>query len=82
MNPILSSLIGPLIDKVASFIPNPEERQRARLEMEAQVMAQQTEIVRALVDADRNQTEINKIEAASSSIFVAGWRPFIGWICG
>lgn len=28
------------------------------------------------------QTEINKIEAQHRSIFVAGWRPFIGWICG
>lgn len=28
------------------------------------------------------QAEINKIEAAHRSIFVAGWRPFIGWICG
>ncbi len=28
------------------------------------------------------QIDINKIEAASTSIFVAGWRPFVGWICG
>lgn len=28
------------------------------------------------------QAEINKIEAAHRSVFVAGWRPFIGWICG
>ena len=28
------------------------------------------------------QSEINKIEAQHRSIFVAGWRPFIGWICG
>jgi hypothetical protein len=28
------------------------------------------------------QLEINKVEAASNSTFVAGWRPFIGWICG
>lgn len=28
------------------------------------------------------QTEINKTEAQHRSIFVAGWRPFIGWICG
>lgn len=28
------------------------------------------------------QTDINKVEAASASLFVAGWRPFIGWICG
>ena len=28
------------------------------------------------------QTKINEIEAGHRSIFVAGWRPFIGWICG
>src|SRR5210317_1620345 len=28
------------------------------------------------------QGEVNKIEAQHRSIFVAGWRPFIGWVCG
>ena len=28
------------------------------------------------------QAEINKIEAQHRSVFVAGWRPFIGWVCG
>jgi hypothetical protein len=28
------------------------------------------------------QIELNKIEAGHRSIFVAGWRPFIGWACG
>ena len=28
------------------------------------------------------QSEINKVEAAHKSVFVAGWRPFIGWVCG
>lgn len=28
------------------------------------------------------QSEINKIEAQSSNLFIAGWRPFIGWVCG
>ena len=28
------------------------------------------------------QVEINKVEAGHRSIFVAGWRPFIGWVCG
>lgn len=28
------------------------------------------------------QAEINKVEAQSRSVFVAGWRPFIGWVCG
>lgn len=30
----------------------------------------------------QGQLEINKVEAGSQSLFVAGWRPFIGWICG
>jgi hypothetical protein len=30
----------------------------------------------------QGQMDINKAEAASSSAFVAGWRPFIGWVCG
>jgi hypothetical protein len=28
------------------------------------------------------QMEINKAEAANASVFVSGWRPFIGWVCG
>ncbi len=39
-------------------------------------------------DADRAQAnailqvELNKIEGQHQSVFVAGWRPFLGWICG
>ena len=28
------------------------------------------------------QVELNKLEAQHRSVFVAGWRPFIGWVCG
>ena len=28
------------------------------------------------------QSKINEIEAANTNVFVSGWRPFIGWICG
>jgi hypothetical protein len=47
-------------------------------------MAQAGEL--AQLDADlklaTGQIEINKVEAASQSLFVAGWRPAIGWVCG
>ena len=33
----------------------------------------------ALVQA---QMDVNKVEAAHPSVFVSGWRPAIGWICG
>ena len=32
-------------------------------------------------EALKGQLEINKMEAAHKSLFVAGWRPAIGWIC-
>ena len=28
------------------------------------------------------QTKINAVEAQHRTLFVAGWRPFIGWVCG
>jgi hypothetical protein len=28
------------------------------------------------------QTKINEAEATHRTVFVAGWRPFIGWVCG
>lgn len=36
----------------------------------------------AAVQLVQGQLEINKVEAASPSIFIGGWRPFIGWVCG
>ena len=35
-------------------------------------------IEKELVEA---QTKINEVEAGSKRLFVAGWRPAIGWIC-
>jgi Holin of 3TMs, for gene-transfer release len=29
-----------------------------------------------------NQSDINKAEATNASVFVSGWRPMIGWVCG
>lgn len=32
--------------------------------------------------AQKAQTDINIEEAKNPNLFVSGWRPFIGWICG
>lgn len=46
----------------------------------------QTELIKMQVSGEleqlAGQLEVNKVEAANSSLFVAGWRPFIGWVCG
>jgi len=67
----VGSVIGALRDTVKTIFPGPEERAKADALLD--------EIARR---PDEAQIELNKIEAASASIFVAGWRPFIGWVCG
>jgi hypothetical protein len=36
----------------------------------------------AAVALVQGQIAVNQVEAANPSVFVAGWRPFIGWVCG
>jgi hypothetical protein len=36
----------------------------------------------AAVSIVQGQLEVNKEEAKNPSVFVSGWRPFIGWVCG
>ena len=72
---ILAPILGPLLDKALGFIPNPDERQRARLDLEAQLQS-------AVLQAEQSQLDIDKEEAKSPSLFVSGWRPAVGWICG
>jgi len=38
--------------------------------------------LQAGTDLAKGQLAINQTEAANSNVFVAGWRPFIGWVCG
>lgn len=34
------------------------------------------------LDIAKKQIDVNIEEAKSSNLFVSGWRPFIGWVCG
>lgn len=48
----------------------------------AQAKAQLVQMqVQGQLDEIKGQLDINKVEAASNSIFVAGWRPAVGWVC-
>ena len=43
---------------------------------------QEKQVIAAAVMVVQGQIDTNKAEAANPSIFVSGWRPFIGWVCG
>ena len=43
---------------------------------------QEKQQLAAAVVVVQGQIDINKAEASNPSVFVSGWRPFIGWVCG
>ena len=45
-------------------------------------MAQALAILQGQIQMNQGQLGINQAEAQSSSLFVSGWRPFVGWVCG
>jgi len=50
------------------FFPNKTEQEKQEITMAMMVI--------------QGQIETNKVEAANPNMFVAGWRPYIGWVCG
>ena len=71
--------IGDAFQKIVGAFKVPPEKQ---LEAQTEITKIQLELQGKILDQVSAQMDINKVEAASSSTFVAGWRPFIGWVCG
>lgn len=65
--------IGSMIESVGKVAGDliTTEKERMQLELEGRKLDQAIDLA---------QIEVNKAEAAHSSVFVAGWRPAIGWI--
>tara|TARA_X000001388_G_scaffold76041_1_gene72306 strand:- start:11788 stop:12159 length:372 start_codon:yes stop_codon:yes gene_type:complete len=61
------NVVANIIDKVAGHVDKftLDKEEKAQLIMEI----------------NKAQIEVNKIEAGSSSLFKSGWRPFVGWVC-
>ena len=68
----IAPILGGVLDR---FFPNKEKAAEAQRAIEAALIENSAQINLA-------QIEVNKEEAKSRSIFIAGWRPFVGWTCG
>lgn len=66
------SLVQDIIDKI---FPDKIAQAKEREDFLLQVQSMDAKIA-------EGQMAVNQAEAANSSTFVAGWRPFIGWVCG
>jgi hypothetical protein len=64
------ALAPKLIDLLVPLIPDPGAREKAL-----------QSILGMLQEADQQQVSVNRQEAQHASLFVAGWRPAIGWTC-
>ena len=69
------SLVDTLVGAVSKYFDNQSKAELAKIDI-------QRIVAEHLREVDKGQIEINKAEAASTSLFVSGWRPFIGWIGG
>jgi hypothetical protein len=56
-----------ILDK---FVPDPAQKDQAANELRS-----------ALLAWDQAQTDVNAAEAQNPNLFVAGWRPAVGWVC-
>ena len=69
---ILLGIGSKVIDKIW-----PDETQANAAKLELMKMQMSGELAQMA-----GQLKINEVEAANPSVFVSGWRPFIGWVCG
>ena len=73
---LVSAILPGVTDIIGRFLPEDKEaRAKAEREIEQQLSTH-------LARIDIAQLEVNKEEAKSRNVFIAGWRPFIGWTCG
>ena len=61
----------PLLRDLVNLFPSEQKR----LEMSTKLNDLEAQIA-------QGQLEVNKVEAANANLFVSGWRPFVGWVCG
>jgi hypothetical protein len=71
---MLDKLIAPITKLLGKVIEDKD--QRNALAHEISTMAE-----RHALELARGQLEVNKVEAAHRNLFVAGWRPAVGWSC-
>ena len=79
---LLDKIFGPLIKPVSDIISEVVvDKDKAReLQVRLEELADQAD--QRFHEQMMGQMEVNKVEAAHPSIFVAGWRPFTGWVGG
>ena len=78
MNPLI---LGPIINGVTNIIDSLVTTDKEKLDAQIELGKLQLEGHKLEAGLMQGQIEVNKVEAAHPSIWVAGWRPAVGWAC-
>lgn len=76
--PIIGDIIGAVKDIVSEVVVDKDKRD----ELSIRLQEIEDRADERLHEELMGQIAINQVEAGHRSIFVAGWRPFIGWVGG
>ena len=69
----IPSMVSAGLKVIDKLVPDADAKNRAKEAFEL-------EILKLATSESKTQADVNAVEAASSSLFVAGWRPFCGWV--
>ena len=71
---MLQALIGPVTGLLDKFIEDKDQKNALAHKLATMADEHAQELA-------KGQLEVNKVEAAHQNLFVAGWRPAVGWSC-
>jgi hypothetical protein len=79
----IKGLLDPIVAIINKVVPDKSAAAAATAQLNALTLQGQLQAEFAqLTSVTTAQSDVDKAEASNSSLFVAGWRPAIGWICG
>lgn len=73
------AVIKGITDIIGRFVPDPAQAAQVTLEMQMLVADREAAAATAAAEIAKTQAETNATEAQNPSLFVVGWRPFVGW---
>jgi hypothetical protein len=74
--PIIGDIIGAVKDVISEVVVDKDKKNELNVRLQELADKADDRFHQELM----GQIEVNKVEAAHASIFVAGWRPAVGWI--
>ena len=78
---IVANLIPVMGDVIKRIWPDPADQAKAQQALLEMQQTGELAQLKSVTDLALAQLDVDKVEAANPAVFVAGWRPAVGWAC-